>query len=199
MKVRDIIEYAQYGELKQLSLKDDVSALLSFINLGLVELYKRFNLSIKTEIIQTVPEIKVYNLRNTDISNILIVYNSKGEKLSFKQVTDEDEEYDITQLSYNSFLFREPNNEEIMFLYKASPEFVNNEEDEIKIPKDMFNALLNYIAYKGQMTMNKQNNLQSPMVNFYNIFDKECQDLEQRGYNVDLFSTESAVQKWGFK
>lgn len=199
MKVRDIIEYAQYGELKQLSLKDDVSALLSFINLGLVELYKRFNLSIKTEIIQTVPEIKVYNLRNTDISNILIVYNSKGEKLSFKQVTDEDEEYDITQLSYNSFLFREPNNEEIMFLYKASPEFVNNEEDEIKIPKDMFNALLNYIAYKGQMTMNKQNNLQSPMVNFYNIFDKECQDLEQRGYSIDLFSTESAVQKWGFK
>lgn len=199
MIVRDIIEHAQQGELKQLSLKNSTDTVISYINLGLVELYKRFNLSVKTEVIYTYPEIKIYNLQNKDINQILIIYNSKGEKLSSKHLSEYTENYDVTQLSYNSFLFREPKEEEIMFLYKASPEFVSSEEDEVKIPVDMLSALLNYIGYKGQMTMNKQNNLQAPLVNFYNLFEKECKDLEQRGYSVDLFSIESSIQKWGFQ
>ena len=130
MKVAEIINHAKYGELKQLSLKTDTDALLSYINLGLIELYKRFNLAIKVEIIQTVPEVKVYNLRNKDIGSVLIIYNSKGEKLRYKRISS-DTDYEITQLTPTSFLFKAPIDEEVLFLYKANPPTVTCSEDEI--------------------------------------------------------------------
>jgi hypothetical protein len=197
MKVAEIINHAKYGELKQLSLKTDTDALLSYINLGLIELYKRFNLSIKVEIIQTVPEVKVYNLRNKDIGSVLIIYNSKGEKLRYKRISS-DTDYEIAQLTPTSFLFKAPIEEEILFLYKANPPTVTSSEDEIELPYDMLEALLYYIGHKGQSSINKQSNMQVPTVNFYSMFEKSCYELEQRGYSMDLLDIETDIRDKGF-
>lgn len=197
IKTSDVIDYAKYGELKQLAIKTDTPSIYSFINLGVIELYKRFNISLKIETIKTHPGVKVYELRNTDINQVLVIYNSEGKPLTYKRVSGE-ELYDITQLSPTSFLFKNPKEEEIFFLYKASPKKITDPEDVIEIPTDMLEALLNYIGYKGQATMNKQNNIQTPLVNFYDMFEKSCFELEQRGYGLEMFDMDRNIQDKGF-
>jgi len=197
IKAIDVIEHAKYGELKQLAIKSYDQSIYSFLNLGLIELYKRFNISLKVEVKNTHPDVKVYDLRNSDINQVLAIYNSEGNPLTYKRVTGE-QLYDITQLSHVSFLFRNPVEDEIFFLYKASPKRIKEEEDLVEIPDDMLEALLNYIGYRGQVTMNKQNNLQTPMINFYKMFEKSCFELEQRGYGLEMFDLEKNIHDQGF-
>jgi len=198
MLASEIIQYAKHGELRQLSVKDDDQAIISYINLGIIALYKKFKLSIKTEIIKTVPDVKVYQLRSNDISQVLTVYNSKGEQLVDKKIIS-DNDYDITQINYNTFLLTKPKDEELMFLYKAVPKLVNEVTDEIDIPYDMLEALLNYIAYKAYSTIGL-NNVESisNSTAYLNKFEKSCYELTQLGYEIDLFHLSHSVQMKGF-
>lgn len=197
MKASVIAKHAQMGELKQLSLNKDEESLLSFINLGMIALYKRFNLSVKTEIVQTDPSINVYDLRNEDISQVLVIYNSTGEQLTYKRVLG-DTLYDITQLTPTSFLFKQPKSEQLIFLYKANPPLIESLEDDVPLLYDMLEALLNYIGYKGQTTTNRSTNSQVPTIDFYKMYEKSCFDLEQQGFAIDLFSTDNSVYDKGF-
>jgi len=45
MRISDVIKQAQSGELSNLAVKDDIDSIIQFINLGLIALYKRFNLA----------------------------------------------------------------------------------------------------------------------------------------------------------
>lgn len=197
MLVSEVIEYAKNSELKQLSSKDDNSVVMSYIRLGIIELYKRFNLSIKVEVVRTKPDIKVYDLRQGDVNTVLQIYDSEGKKLEFKRVSGDDL-YNITQLTPTSFLFKTPKEEDILFLYKASPTLPTSVEDSLELPYDMLEALLNYVGHKGQASMNKQSNIQAPTVNYYNLFEKSCYELEQRGYSMDIFSIDTNIRDKGF-
>jgi len=197
MKASEVIQYAKNGELKQLHIKSDDSVVISYINLGIIELYKRFNLSIKVEVLKTLPDIKVYTLRNTDINMVLTIYDSTGKKLEYKRLPADDL-YDITQLNLTTFLFKNPKDEEVLFLYKASPPVIEAVSDNIEIPYDMLEALLNYIGYKGQTYMNKQNNVQVPSINFFDMFEKSCYELTQLGYKMDFSDMEKDIRTKGF-
>ena len=45
MTVGEVIKQAQSGELASLAIQNDIPAIIQFINLGLIALYKRFTLS----------------------------------------------------------------------------------------------------------------------------------------------------------
>ena len=51
MTAQQIIDLAKNGELKNTAVKEDTSAILGYINMGLIELYKRFVLDTEEIII----------------------------------------------------------------------------------------------------------------------------------------------------
>ena len=111
MTVQDVITYVKYSELSQLAIKDDSVAVMSFINLGMIELYKRFNLGIKVEIVRTNPLVSVYNLRNVDINKVITVYDAEGKTL-VSPTSSLDDTYDYTQIGTTTFLLKTPKEEE---------------------------------------------------------------------------------------
>ena len=77
MTVQFVIDQARSGELRSLSDKDKTdSVVIHYINLGLIELYKRFNLRTSVEVIRTTPNTPFYTLRSTDINQVVNVYDS---------------------------------------------------------------------------------------------------------------------------
>lgn len=196
MTVQFVIDQARSGELRSLSDKDKTDAVvIHYINLGLIELYKRFNLRTSVEIIRTTPNTPFYTLRSTDINQVVNVYDSFNKELTTKRTTD-DEKYDIAQINYNSFLVTEPKDEELLFVYKAAPELVTAVTDELDIPYAMLEALLHYVGYRAHGSVNGEINTEQNT--HYVRFDKSCALLLAEGYETDALSVHDSVASKGF-
>ena len=179
MLVSDIINIAKYGELQQLAVKDDVTAVLSYINMGVLELYKRFRLGVKVEIVRTSSVVSVYTLTNSDIMKIETIYDADGRELTFPTVQD-SEEYDIKALGHTTFLIKEPKEEDLAFVYTAAPVTLTSVDDEVPIPASMVEALLHYVGYRGHGSIDGMINTENNT--HYMRFDKSCSLLLETGY-----------------
>ena len=104
MKVSQVIALARSNELNNLSANaftDD--RIIGMLNLGIIELSKRFTLATKVEGIRTSPYTHMYYLRNTDVIGIIDIYDSKGKSL-IAQPSLDSVDYDYKLISNNSFL-----------------------------------------------------------------------------------------------
>jgi hypothetical protein len=195
MTTNEFIALAKSSVLAQLPVNEDTAVIRLYVELGLIELYKRFNLSIKTEAIQTVPETALYELRSPDINQVLALYNSKGEELLPITIIG-SRDYDYKQLNYRTFLFAEPKDEFITFVYKAAPANITDFDEELPIPPDMTGVLLDYVGFRAHSTINKDNVNEANV--YHNRFEKGCMFLEQQGYRVNLNTACHRIQDKGF-
>jgi hypothetical protein len=197
MTVKELIDLAQNTVLTQLPLGNNThrETIKLCFYLGMLELYKRFNLLIKTEVIHTCEETSVYDLRNTDVNQVLSIYDESGKELTAQNVIGSDN-YDYKQLNYRSFLLTHPKDEYLMFVYKASPAMIYSEDDVLDLPSDMICALIDYVAYRGHSTINRDNVVEAN--SYYVRFEKDCIELEAQGYKVNLSPAAMPVQFKGF-
>ena len=102
MTIQDIITLAKV-RLQNLAVTKNYDALILFINLGVGELYRRFNLSIKSETIPTNKDLALYEVKTPDISLLLTVFDKYGRELNQSDVVNSNEwEYKI--VNYRSFV-----------------------------------------------------------------------------------------------
>ena len=194
MKLSEIINLAKV-RLQNIVVSKDQSVLISFINLGMSELYRRFNLSIKGETLVTTHDLALYELREPDVDMLLAVYDKLGKELRQSDVLDSmDYEYKI--INYRSFVLRKPFDGYLYAVYKASPTRLTDLDDEVDLPNGMIPALLTYVAYMANSTINRDN--QSEAGNQYQIFTMQCTDLEMQGFKIPLNTEKYAVQCRGF-
>lgn len=194
MYVKDILDLAKI-KVGNLVIQKNDDALIKFVYLGTSELYRRFNLAIKSETIEINDRLSLYELRNSDVSLLLDVYNQLGKELTQTDASD-DNNYDYEMLNYKSFLLRRPFNGLLYAVYKASPVVFKDADDMIDLPDCMIDALLTYVAYMSHSTINRDN------VNEANIysrrFDDICKELEMQGYRVPLRTKSLSLQAKGF-
>lgn len=186
MLVKDVIDMAKIGAIQNLVISKNENAIMKFIYLGVSELYRKFNLSIKVESINTNPDLALYELRSKDVSLLLSVYNSDGQEL--RQTDVMGGVYDYKIINYRSFLLRQPRHDLLFAIYKASPIMFTSIEDEVELPDAMIEALLTYVAYMGNSTINKDNKNETAY--YAQKFEETCKDLDNQGYKVVL-NTES--------
>lgn len=194
MIVQEVINLARV-RLQSLAIAKDDSILISFINLGLEELYRRFNLSIRSETITTSPDLALYELRNDDVQLLVALYDKLGIELRQSDVLDSTE-YDYKLVNYRSFLLRRPKNGYVYAIYRASPIHLADGNDTLDIPNVMINALLTYIAYMANNTINRDN--QQETNNYYKIFTQQCSELEMQGYKIPISTGTMSVQGKGY-
>ena len=192
--VNDIVEIAKLGPLNNLAVAKNNNALIKFVYLGVSELYRRFNLAIKVETIQTTPELALYELRSKDVSLLLSLYNSFQQEL--KQTDTLGGAHDYKLINYRSFLLSRPRNDLLFALYKATPALVTSLEDEIDLPDAMMDALITYVSYMGHSTINKDNINESSA--YLKRFDSACMELENQGYKIPLISESLNLRLKGF-
>jgi hypothetical protein len=195
MTTNEIIELAQKSVLSQLPVKANTGTIQMYTYLGVMELYRRFNLLIKAENIFTCEETHLYELRSKNINQVLSIYDQKGKELIPNTIIG-SKNYDYKQINYRTFLFTNPKDEYLTFIYKASPKAIVDLDEELDIPPDMSMALLDYIAYRGHSTINKDNMNEADA--YYKRFEMDCADLERQGYKVNLNTASLDIRDKGF-
>ena len=187
MLISDVIYDAKYGELQQLAVKDNENAILSFINLGLLELYKRFNIRTEEAIIYLDEATTLYQLTPTnpkvdmisdcDLIYIQEVYEEDGNKVGLNNEEDPDSiltpSYDTVQVPNTS------NNTYLSVIYSATPTRITDTSDTLKLPPALYEALLHYIGYRGHGSID--GNLNTENNTHYMRFEKSCTTAKDFG------------------
>lgn len=198
MLIRDVIELVRNAELKQLSVREDKPAVIGFINLGILELYKRFPLK-QDEAIITLQEGKsLYLLDGTDSnvsmdasSELLMVslcYDEQGEEVT---INNEDDPLGINTPMFNAIEVPSvAQDEKLSIIYRAAPVFVKNETDILPIPPQLLEALMNYIGYRGHGSV--KGDIKTENNTHYIRFNGSCERVKREGLiNADDLESKS--------
>ena len=217
MTVADIIEDAKYGELSNLGiakLLDTPSSkeaaekkVLSYINLGLIELYKRFNLRTEETVITMIEGQSLYTISTANVyhaidnptgyiselpgelNSILAAYDENGGVYT---VNKESDPLSILTPSYNVVQIPNPvAGEGVYIIYNASPTRLVWVSDvstlDVLIPPALLEAMLHYIGYRGHGAID--GNIQAENNTHYMRFDASC----KRAITLGLITTDALV------
>jgi len=165
---QEVIDLARNGELKQLAIKTDVDAVIGFINLGLLELYKRFPIETKEFIITMVNGVGEYSLPS-DFMWIVSAYGEvpiNGTQITVNQlpINDETDPLSINTVAWNKVQIPSGvTGEYVSVIYVPSPVPVTTLTltDPLPIPDQFIEALLNYIGYRGHGSVDGKINTES--------------------------------------
>lgn len=194
MKLGQFMRMAKL-RVHNLAASRDEEAMLAFINMGMIELYRRFDLSIKSETVMTNPQVALYTLKNDDVMMLLGLFDANGRELRQTDVID-SKDFEAKIINYRSFLLRKPEHGYIYAVYKASAIELVDSDDYIDLPDAMLDALLAYISYAANYTINKDNMNEADM--FFQRFQAICQSLENQGYKIPANTERIALAAKGF-
>jgi len=238
MTLLDVFRDLTYGELQGLAIGNlipddnesspdpkDYANVMSHINLGLKEIYKRLFLSSKEVIIQQYDHIEKYVLdykyaaSNTlspepykyitdsiydpfmdDVLKIEEVFNEGGEKMF---LNDSTEPWSVYTPSYRTVQIPFPHNSNSMTVhYRAShPTLVytadmDPDEIEIMLPDGLMEALLLYVAHRAYGSLNTDDNSQGN--NYRKLFEASMKQVELLGLQVQPEYSNVRLDKTGW-
>ena len=183
LQVKEIMELAKITFLNNIAIQNNDEALIRLVHLGVSELYRRFNLSIKSETVITSSNLSLYEIKNPNVSLLLGVYDTNGRELVQTDVSN-SLLFEYKLVNYRSFLLRTPFDGRLYAIFKASPNKFTSPEDIIDLPDAMTDALLTYVAYLGHSSINRDNiNEASAYLQRFNV---SCKELEMQGYKIAL-------------
>jgi len=201
MNAQAVIDLAKSSELKQVVVKKDDNAILGFLNLGMLELYKRFPLR-EAEAVITLRDGKtMYTLDVADAdvsmeanSEVLVIVGAytvdKSGDIVETTINDEDSVQGINTPSYN--VVEVPavaTGAQVSIIYRVSPVFLTSLQDPVPIPPQLLEALLNYIGYKGYEAVDGTQKVDR--VSHYTRFENSCTRVILEG----LISTDDLISK----
>ena len=201
MIVRDVMDILKL-RLNNIAVSKNESLLISLINLGVTELYRRFNLSIKSEIVTTSKDIYNYQLKNGDVSLILALYDNKGVELQQSDVIDSPN-WGCKITGYKSFILNKPEDNIVLILYQASPVRLMDGMDNIELPDAMLTALMAYVIYMCSSTAITTSNVSAANGGteadvYFQRYIALCNELENQGYKIPISTESLSVMAKGY-
>lgn len=204
MLVEDIIHLARYSELNNIHMKDDTSAILAFVNLGIVELYKRFPLK-RVEIeIPIVENQTIYDLPSdfmyatSSYQKVKIGSFTKDENLP---LNDEQECPSVFFPSYNKIQISEDiDNTKIFLIYVPKPVkyTMMDMKTEVDMPEPLIDCLLHFIGYKAHLGIRSDS--QSENNTHYARFERSIKKAKELGIcpSTDYYRVTNRIYERGF-
>jgi hypothetical protein len=203
MDVRQVIAQARSGELSNLSEEAfSDTTIINYINLAVIELYKRFTITTH-EAIVTMKSGKTRYMMNSKDSSvdmgrkrllyILSAYDQSGEEIVINTVNDGG--ISVMTPSYNTVQIPVPvDGERIGVSFVAEPELCSHIDDEVEVPLTMLEALLHYIGYRAHGAVN--GNVEAENNTHYQRFEASCKRITTSGLtNCDTYIAPSITAK----
>lgn len=223
MTIQAAVNMAISGELKNLAVKTDISAITDYFNLGILELYKRFPLSVKEQIIEVVAAedstTDIYDL-NSDCMWIVAAYGEVGEDtysaVKTLPINEEDNPASINTISWSQVQIPTASitNTYVSLIYVAEPPMLTYDSDtetftyydsegqlqtmvNLPIPSQLVEALLHYIGYRAHGSVNGEINAEN--TTHYTRFEASCNRAIQLGmFTGDDTNTRNRIYDKGF-
>ena len=170
MTIQQIIDLAKKTELKNAAaVKEDTEAILGYINLALIEIYKRFPLQ-TDEVIITLGSDGDLNHPYTMISDTIyqmpsnyMYLISAYEEIPVDQfydentvkeipINEEDNFYSVNTVSWNRIQVPATiDGQYISLIYSVIPTYysIDDVEEQLPVPVQMIDIILAYIGWKG--------------------------------------------------
>lgn len=164
MIVSDFISLVKDGSLHQTTITE--ASIIKFINIGLIELFSKFNLSNPTEVITLVEGTDEYTLPTNFISTISITTSGEYFRDNFGVITPIQEDvFEVpvnVQRDFNSVFINskgiltvplQVTGQTYTLVYRASPVIVTNQSlnTELEILPQYLEPLMLYVTYLGFM------------------------------------------------
>lgn len=188
MNVQDAITLVQKDVLQQLHLKDDKEAIIGFMNLGILEIHKRFNLWQEEAMITMVegttkylldesdPNVSI-DLSTHDVLMIEELYAPDGTPIS---LNDETDPYGVwTPQPHVIETLLPIVSGDVSVIYRATPKFLYNDAQTIPLPPQFYEALFNYVGYRGHASVS--GDLKTENNTHFMRFVDSCELLKREG------------------
>jgi hypothetical protein len=203
MTIQDVIDLAKNGELSNLSIKDNLESVLGYMNLGMIELYKRFPIDTKEHLIMLQDGVDIYTMPN-DFMWLVAAYDEVPETSSVATmpipVNEEDNPMGINTINWNQVQVPiTVTGSYISLIYVASPKVYHSEDvaELLPLPVQMVEPLLHYIGYRAHGAMNGE--VQAESNTHYQRFELSCRRIEDMGmYTSDDLSMKNRLDQKGF-
>ncbi len=183
MTVGQVIDLAKVSELNGLGIANNDAAVIGFLNLGMLELYKRFTLKYEEHIITLDENVSIYTMP-ADYMWIIAAYGDldarSGDFVNLIPINEEDNPASINTSSWNKIQIPvNTGGAHISIIYVAKPTTytVSDMDVELDLPPQMIEALLAYIGYRGNSTIDS--GLQTEDNAWYIRFDMGCNKIKQ--------------------
>lgn len=203
MNVTEATDLLKNSELKQLSVKDDKNAVRGFINMGILELYKRFCLWQDEALITMVDGTSSYSLDGTDVNvsidlsdkDFLVIdcaYDYNGNELV---LNDENDTFSVTTPKYNTVEIPVvENGEKISIIWRAAPKFLTADTDSIPLPPQFNEALFNYVGFRAYKSVKGEASIDTK--NHSDRFEKSVLEIKRNGlFNEDSIRSHKFIAR----
>lgn len=197
MTVQQAINLAKSGKLKNSNIVNDDVAILGALNLGLIELYKRFPLRVDEAIITLRDAKTEYKLDGTDVDVslptgsrfmwVVAAYQEVEDAIDETKVTteqipvnEEENPLSMQTVSWNTVQIPVTNSGAyISIIYVAAPDLLVAEDldDTLPLPPQMIEPLLEYMCYQANSTLDAEIDTDK----YYQRFEASCNRIEMRG------------------
>lgn len=205
MVISDAITLLKNSELKQFSVKDEPATVLGYINLGILELYKRFVLWESEAVITQAADTSLYTLDGVD-ANVSIDL-SDNELIKIERVYDEDNLLYILNNEKDPDSLETPRFNSLKVvtivpdytmtvIYRATPKFHTADTETIPLPPQFFEALFMYTAYKAQTSVKPGERDEANR--YYKKFEASCARIAQEGLYIQQDLVSSKFKQRGF-
>lgn len=233
MLLKTVIDHLKTGEFSLVNLggndeegvtSNNVESIINHINIGLVNLYTRFNLHMGEIQIQQYAHIQRYKLNkayaqsnaesaisakyliDTDDEpfndNVLVVTNVYDELGCELPLNDSAYENSVYTPSYNVIQVPCPDDENAMtVIYRAGPDLLEvdgcNLEQDVPVPIQLLEALLYFVAYRFKATRPDVESI-AESNNYFMRYKEVCDVTSMQGLYNAPFKTNSKLEERGF-
>lgn len=203
MKLSEAINICKYSELNTLAIKDNSEAIVSFINLGLLELYNTFALKTEEHLIELQDGVTIYDLP-PDFMYLTGAFETPDTGFNSKAVpvNEESNPYSINTINFKQVqvpLTASGAYISLIYVVKPNTMTVDDMDAELPIPDNMVQPLFNFVAYKahGAVRLDGQ---QSEGDVYYVRFKRSIDDLKRQGTSIasDDLSMDTRIYTRGF-
>lgn len=204
MIVQDIVNAAKFSELSSTALKDNTEAIITFMNLGLLELYKRFPIKTAEATYNVGSSTVLYALPDNFMYPVAVYGENKegvvdvNVKLPINEDSDDQSVFfpNHKQVQVSSDI----KGSKISVIYVTKPESytIDNLNAEVDLPETLIEALLHYVGYKAHLGIRGDG--QSENNAHYLRFDASCRKARELGvaYPMDSYKMSERLTNRGF-
>lgn len=207
MLIKTIITTAKFSELSGVAIKDNVEAIVAFMNLGMIELYKRFPIKVSEHILDLEDGVMFYEMPKNFMYAIEAygeVDKTSAEKTRKIAINDEDADVSIFFNDWNTIQVPSAvTGYSMSIIYVPTPADVTVEEaedgvSELDLPSALVDALLSYIGYRAYLGVKSDS--QSENNAHWARFERMCKKAEDLGvaFPSDSMSTSNKATSRGF-
>jgi len=196
MKISQVLSMVKSGEMKNVAITATSEDIIEYLNIAMIEMYKRFPLKTKEYLIPLQDNVIEYTIPDENFMYIAAAYQELPENDTSTDnrlgINDEDDPLAVNMVNWNVVQIPVSiTGTYVSIIYVAAPDYIVYDEAgthlnlTLELPPQLLEALLHYIGYRAHGSVTAE--IKSENNTYYQRFEASC----NRARTLGLITRES--------